>query len=174
MADIAFLLLIFFLVTTTIAADKGILRKLPAECPPGQICSEPLLERNVLRIIINEQQQIMIEDEIVSLEDVKDIAKEFIDNNGNGFCNYCHGKQSTEGSDSPKHAVVSLQHHTLTKYQVFIDVQDALTQAYHELRSDLAKSKYNKSPEALSDEELLFVKKAYPFILYEAKAFNGH
>ena len=49
MADIAFLLLIFFLVTTTISADKGINRKLPAECPPGQTCDTDINERNIFR-----------------------------------------------------------------------------------------------------------------------------
>ncbi len=79
MADIAFLLLIFFLVTTTISADKGILRKLPGECPPRVDCSVELLERNVLRIALNDNQEILIEDELASLEDVTILVKDFLE-----------------------------------------------------------------------------------------------
>ncbi len=173
MADIAFLLLIFFLVTTTISADKGILRKLPKDCPPGQICSEPLKERNVLRILINDNQEIMIEDDIVTLSEVKGLAKNFIDNNGNGTCEYCNGNQLDNSSTSPQNAVISLQHGAFTKYQLFIEVQDELTKAYYELREAYAKNIYNKSPEALSQEELKAVKDAYPFILSEAKTIRA-
>ena len=172
MADIAFLLLIFFLVTTTISTDKGILRKLPDPCPPNQICDTKQPERNVLRILVNDKQEIMVEDEIVELSEIKQIAKDFLDNNLDGTCDYCHGKQLPEASDNPKRAVISLQHHALTKYYVFIDVQDELTQAYYELREDYAKSKYNKSVEQLSKEELKTVKEAYPFILSEAKTIR--
>lgn len=173
MADIAFLLLIFFLVTTTISADKGILRKLPKLCPEGQTCGEKLLERNVLRILINDNQEIMIEDEIVSILEVKDLAKNFIDNNGNRTCEYCKGNQLDNSSTSPKNAVISIQHGTLTKYQLFIEVQDELTKAYYELREEYAKSVYNKSPYSLSQEEMKAVKDAYPFILSEAKTIRA-
>ncbi len=77
MADIAFLLLIFFLVTATISSDEGINRMLPRECPPGMDCTNPVNERNILRIMINNNNEVMIEDEIISVENLKDIAKTF-------------------------------------------------------------------------------------------------
>ena len=172
MADIAFLLLIFFLVTTTISSDKGILRKLPTPCSPNENCNTKEPERNVLRILVNDKQEIMIEDEIVDLTEVKQIAKDFLDNNLDGICNYCNGKQLLDASDNPKKAVISLQHHALTKYYVFINVQDELTQAYYELREEFAKAKYNKPVEKLSKEELREIKEAYPFILSEAKTIR--
>ncbi|WP_179347643.1 ExbD/TolR family protein [Winogradskyella pacifica] len=166
MADIAFLLLIFFLVTTTISADKGILRKLPPICDTAD-CIANIPERNLLRISMNENQEIMIEDAIVQLSDVKRIVETFIDNNGIGSCDFCEGNQSQESSDHPKVAVISLQHASLTKYERFISVQDEITKAYYDLRTRYAKEIYNKTPDQLTKTELADVQKAYPFIVSE-------
>lgn len=167
MADIAFLLLIFFLVTTTISADKGILRKLPSPCPPNTECTETILERNVFRIFLNENQQIMAEDKIVTIEDIKPLIIKFVDNNGALDCDYCEGDQIAESSDHPTKAVISLSHDALTKYDVFIGVQDEITKAFYELRERYAKIVYNKTPDQLTKEELKIVKKAYPFLVSE-------
>ncbi|WP_370104638.1 ExbD/TolR family protein, partial [Winogradskyella sp.] len=70
MADIAFLLLIFFLVTTTISADKGILRQLPSDCPNIEECIKDINERNLLRIELNHKQEIFIEGDVVTLNEV--------------------------------------------------------------------------------------------------------
>ncbi|MEM9679958.1 MAG: biopolymer transporter ExbD [Bacteroidota bacterium] len=169
MADIAFLLLIFFLVTTTISADKGILRKLPKPCPPGQICSTEIEEQNLLRILVNQNGEIMINDQQVNLDEVKEYAKRFLDNNGQKRCDYCNGEQSLDASDHPTEAVISLQTDALVKYDLFIKVQDELTLAYYELRQDYAQLKYGKSAESLIKSELDEVKAAYPFILSEAQ-----
>lgn len=168
MADIAFLLLIFFLVTTTISADKGMLRKLPAECdaPP---CIVDFNERNVFRIFINRNDEIMVEDKIINIGDLKDIAKAFIDNNGENACDYCNGEQLITSSDKPSEAVIFLKHDALTNYGAFILVQDEISKAYYDLRSNYAKKVLNKSSEELTKKELQVVKKAYPFILSEVK-----
>lgn len=167
MADIAFLLLIFFLITTTISADKGILRKLPGDCPPNQSCMDYVAERNLLRISLNSKQDIMIEDAIVEIEEVKDIVQNFVNNNGNATCDYCDGDQLSDLSDHPKSAVISLSHDALTTYELFINVQDEITKAYYTLRERYAKYKFNKSPELLTKKELENVKKAYPFMVSE-------
>tara|TARA_R100001369_G_scaffold92911_1_gene141375 strand:- start:570 stop:1139 length:570 start_codon:yes stop_codon:yes gene_type:complete len=167
MADIAFLLLIFFLVTTTISADKGILRKLPPPCEPGQDCTKNVLERNVLRIALNERQEIMIGKDVVAISEVQNLVKSFLDNNGDLQCTYCDGVQSLESSIHPTKAVISLSHDALTKYDVFISVQDEITKAYYDLRERYAKQVLNKTPDELSKEELAIVKKAYPFIVSE-------
>lgn len=169
MADIAFLLLIFFLITAAIPKDKGITRKLPAECPPGIICDSKIKEHNLLRIVINSNNDIMVEDANISITELKDIAKQFLDNNGDGSCNYCEGLKSDEASDNPKSAVISLQNDRETSYNQFIKVQDELTKVYFELRENYAKKVFNKLPEDLSKEELQKVKDAYPFILSEAE-----
>ncbi|MCA0153097.1 ExbD/TolR family protein [Winogradskyella vincentii] len=114
MADIAFLLLIFFLVTTTISADKGILRQLSAECPPGTNCKADIAERNLLRININAENEIMVKNEIVPIEKLKQFVIEFVDNNGSDSCGYCNGNKNEQSSDHPKKAVISLSHDALT------------------------------------------------------------
>lgn len=166
MADIAFLLLIFFLVTTTISADKGILRQLPPVCETGD-CTADIAERNLLHIAMNEKQEIMIENDIVELTEVKMIVESFIDNNGLNTCDYCEGKALSESSDHPDAAVISLSHDALTKYNAFVSVQDEITKAYYDLRTRYAKQAFNKTPDQLSKEELEHVKQAYPFKVSE-------
>jgi len=168
MADIAFLLLIFFLITTTISADKGILRKLPSICETG-VCTKDIHERNLLRIVLNDKQEIMIENDIVEVDEIESIVKAFVDNNGIDKCDYCEGLQSTESSDQPKYAVISLSHDALTKYELFITVQDEITKAYYDLRERYAMHAFNKKPEELTKDELETVRKAYPFIVSEVK-----
>ncbi|MBP0902348.1 ExbD/TolR family protein [Mariniflexile gromovii] len=148
MADIAFLLLIFFLVTATISSDEGINRVLPEECPPGIDCSSPIIERNVLKIIINNDDEIMIGNQIVPIEALKNTTKNFIDNNGDNTCGYCNGEKSSMASENPTKAVVSLQTGQQTSYKRFIEVQNELSKAYYELRK---------------------VKEAYPFTLIETE-----
>lgn len=167
MADIAFLLLIFFLVTTTISADKGILRQLPGDCPPNTNCVEHIEEPNLLRIALNNEQEIMIEDKLVDVSEIQSIVKAFVDNNKSNTCDYCEGEQSLESSDHPNKAVISLSHDDLTKYVVFIMVQDEITKAYYELRERYTKQTFKKTPDQLNKEELELVKKAYPFIVSE-------
>lgn len=169
MADIAFLLLIFFLITAAIPKDKGITRKLPAECPPGVICNVNIHENNLFRIVINSNNDIMVDDTIISITELKEITKQFLDNNGDDSCNYCNGIKSNKASDNPKKAVISLQNDRETSYNEFIKVQDELTKAYFELRKAYAKKVFNKSPEDLSENELQQVKDAYPFTLSEAE-----
>lgn len=166
MADIAFLLLIFFLVTTTIASDKGILRKLPLICESID-CIKDIHENNLLRIVLNDKQEIMIKDKLVNINEVQNLVQAFVDNNGFDKCDYCKGEQSIESSDHPKNAIISLNHDALTKYEFFINVQDEIAKAYYQLRANYAKEAFNKTPEQLTKVELEIIKKAYPFIVSE-------
>ncbi len=168
MADIAFLLLIFFLVTATISSDAGINRSLPPDCPALD-CNSVIKKHNILNILINNEDQIMIKDDIIAIDDLKAIVKGFIDNNGDGSCNYCHGMKATDASDNPMKAVVSLQNGKLTSYKQFITVQDELSKAYYELRSTYSLNVLKKPSDKLTKEALKQVKNAYPFILSEAE-----
>ncbi|OZV68445.1 ExbD/TolR family protein [Winogradskyella aurantia] len=172
MADIAFLLLMFFLVSTTISADKGILRKLPGECPSNEDCTKNRHERNILRIHLNYDQEIMIEDDVVEISDIRNRVKAFADNNGASYCSYCKGIKSSQFSDHPKDAVISLGFDTKTKYELFITVQDEITKAYYDLRAAYAERTFNKSPEELTHNELELVKKAYPLVISEVMVKN--
>ncbi|SDS42117.1 Biopolymer transport protein ExbD [Formosa sp. Hel1_31_208] len=169
MADIAFLLLIFFLVTAMIPDDNGIRRKLPPPCPPNTICNENYVkERNILEVRVNSKDALLVENSIISIEELKQIAKDFLDNNGDGSCSYCDGLMLVTSSDNPKAAVISLTNDKMTSYNFYIKVQDELTKAYFELRSVYAKSLFNKSADELSKNELNEVRAAYPFMLSEA------
>ncbi|WP_298535418.1 biopolymer transporter ExbD [uncultured Algibacter sp.] len=169
MADIAFLLLIFFLVTATISSDEGLNRLLPRPCPTGTDCSTDVNERNILRVVINGNDEIMIENEIVSIEDLKERTKTFLDNNGDGSCGYCNGDKNNISSDNPKEAIVSLQNSKQTTYKTFIAVQNELTKAYYELRQAYSLNKIGKVVDKLTETEMKQVKNAYPFILSEAE-----
>ncbi|WP_248722912.1 biopolymer transporter ExbD [Seonamhaeicola sp. ML3] len=169
MADIAFLLLIFFLVTATISTDVGINRLLPKPCPDGQDCSPPINERNILQVMINGKDQIMVEGNLVKLEELKDLAKDFLDNNGDNSCSYCHGEQLVSSSDNPGEAVISLQNMKQTTYKQYVAVQNELTKAYNELRNEYSINTFGKSKDNLTKVELKTVKDAYPFKLSEAE-----
>jgi biopolymer transport protein ExbD len=170
MADIAFLLLIFFLVTAAIPNDRGITRKLPPPCPSGTDCSDETISiRNILEIKINAKDELLVNNQIISIMDLKDTTKEFLDNNGDGSCEYCSGLKYITLSDNPKEAVISLNNHPNTSYNFYIGIQDQITKAYYELRRDYAIKVLNKSNKELTKEELRKVKKAYPFILSEVQ-----
>ena len=89
MADIAFLLLIFFLVTTTIEKDSGINRKLP---PIEELEEDVVIkQKNIFTVLLNGKDQLLVEDELMELKDLRSAAVEFLDNNGDKTCNYCKG-----------------------------------------------------------------------------------
>ena len=89
MADIAFLLLIFFLVTTTIEKDSGINRKLP---PIEELEEDVVIkQKNIFTVLLNGKDQLLVEDELMDLKDLRSAAVEFLDNNGDKTCNYCNG-----------------------------------------------------------------------------------
>ncbi|MCK0179313.1 biopolymer transporter ExbD [Flavobacteriaceae bacterium S0862] len=168
MADIAFLLLIFFLVTTTMANEKGIQRKLPSICNTLD-CKGEIYERNILRISLNGNQEIMVQNEIVTIENLKGIVKTFVDNNGDDSCTYCNGIKDASSSDNPSKAVVSLTSHPQSSYELFVDVQDELTKAYLELRKAYAIKVLGKSLDNLNENDMILLKKAYPFVISEVQ-----
>ena len=168
MANIAFLLLIFFLVSTTIPNDKGIVRKIPEPCPPGQKCDTEINERNLLSININKEGQLFVNEGITSYKDLKDIIKDFIDNNGDATCDYCKGNNVAAASDNPNKASISIKTHPKTPYKAFVTVQNELTAAYLELRKQYTESVLQKDVDNLTEEETKQVQQAYPFRISEA------
>ena len=133
MADIAFLLLIFFLVTTTIETNSGITTKLPPkidqETPPP-----PIKEKNVFLVLVNKNNQLLVEDQLMEVKDLREAAKQFLDNGGDGTCTWCKGAKNPESSDNPEKAVISLRNDRETSYKTYIAVQNELIAAYNDLR----------------------------------------
>ncbi|RED50528.1 ExbD/TolR family protein [Seonamhaeicola aphaedonensis] len=143
MADIAFLLLIFFLVTTTIEVDSGINRKLP----PMEESDEDVVikQKNIFTVLLNGKDQLLVEDELMELKDLRKAAVEFLDNGGDGSCNYCNGKKDPKSSDNPDKAIISLKNERETTYKTYIAVQNELVAAYNELRNIRAQNVHGKS-----------------------------
>lgn len=138
MADIAFLLLIFFLVTTTIEKDKGIARQLPP--PIEEELDVVIKQKNLFIVNVNKDDQLLVEDELMELSDLRQAAIDFLDNGGAPagspeFCNYCKGDRLPESSDNPQKAVISVQNDRLTSYKMYISVQNELVAAYNSLRN---------------------------------------
>jgi len=146
MADIAFLLLIFFLVTTTIETDTGINRKLP----PIEDSEEDVIikQKNIFTVLINGKDQLLVEDQLMELKDLRKAAVEFLDNGGgtgDDACSYCKGKKSPSSSDNPDKAIISLKNERETTYSRYISVQNELVAAYNQLRDRRAQELYGIS-----------------------------
>jgi len=135
MADIAFLLLIFFLVTTTIETDSGINRKLP---PTDEVVDPPIIkERNIFTVVVNKDNRLLVEEELMEISDLRQAAIAFLDNGGGKdeeACDYCQGKRDPSSSDNPEKAIISLKNDRETSYKVYIAVQNELVAAYNDLR----------------------------------------
>ena len=187
MADIAFLLLIFFLVTTTIETDTGLNRKLP---PIDEENVEPpiIKEKNIFTVSLNGKNQLLVEEELMELKDLRKAALEFLDNGGgtgNDACSYCKGKRDPASSDNPDKAIISLKNERETKYSTYISVQNELVAAYNILRDRRAEELYgvtltemekeynnSQSPQFKSDklkEKIDKVKIEYPQKLSEVQ-----
>jgi biopolymer transport protein ExbD len=121
MADIAFLLLIFFLVTTTINVDTGIGMVLPP--PLDEQTPPPVKERNMLKILVNEVGQLLIEDQPSAADRVLEEVKKHVTNNG-ADPNY---------SESPRQALISIKTSSQTPYRSYIEVLDRTWMAYFEI-----------------------------------------
>jgi biopolymer transport protein ExbD len=133
MADIAFLLLIFFLVTTTIEKDKGIARQLPPkqdEQPPVDI-----KEKNIFVVTVNKEDQILADNELMDIQDIRQAAISFLDNGGDGSCDYCKGEKDIDSSDNPEKAIITVKSDRETSYKTYIQVQNELVAAYNFLRN---------------------------------------
>ncbi len=177
MADIAFLLLIFFLVTTTMDVTSGINRKLPEKQPKNAPPPPKIKERNIFEVNINRDNKLFVEGNVMNIKDLREAARKFIDNGGGTItsgpdennCTYCEGDRDPESSDNPKKAVISLQNDRGTSYNTYIQVQNELVAAYTDLRNRYALKRFGKKFDDLSRANQKIVKNAYPQIISEAE-----
>lgn len=138
MADIAFLLLIFFLVTTSIETDVGLDRRLPRWDVDSTIVN--LSKKNILPILIDGDGKLLVDEKLIDLKDIREITIAFLDNGGADaedldYCDYCQGARNPIFSDSPIKAIVSLISNRETSYGDYISVQNELIGAYNYLRN---------------------------------------
>ncbi|MBR8534284.1 biopolymer transporter ExbD [Carboxylicivirga sediminis] len=174
MADIAFLLLIFFLVTTTMDTDTGLARLLPPPVEEEPEDTPPIKERNVFTVLINSQNQLLVEGRPMEIRDLTEATKEFILNPLDD--EKLPEKKEIEvellGVQEVTKGVISLQNDRDTEYQTYLMVQNELQRAYNELRDDLAKRKFGKAYEELEKEEQKAVREVFPQKISEAEPKN--
>lgn len=153
MADIAFLLLIFFLLVTTIDVDTGIGMVLPPK-PEEDVEPPPIQERNMLKILVNADGLVLMDEEPTAITEVKQKVKDFVSNNG----------EDPDLSDSPDKAIVSLKTDRQTPYRVYIDMLDEVMGAYAELRNQAAQERFGRSYEELDEdsEQYQQIRELYP------------
>ncbi len=188
MADIAFLLLIFFLVTTTMDTDAGLLRKLP---PPPEDVQDlekiDIKKRNIFEVLVNANDQLLAGGEYIAVTELREKAKEFIkgDPNNPDMPEYKNEDVPIFGNVPVSKQIISLQNDNGTSYQMYIKVQNELIAAYNEIRNERALKEFGKSYKELidlsssSDEtnnQLEAIKALYPQRISEAepKSIGGN
>ena len=163
MADIAFLLLIFFLVTTTMDVDTGLVRKLPAMPEEEEILDDSQIKaKNVYVVLVNSKDQLLVEDELMDISQLREGTKAFLDNWG----------KDPNLSDNPQKAIVSLQNDRGTSYEMYVSVQNELSAAYRELRDREAQKKFGVNYMELKGDNKKEIRKMFPEKISEAEPKN--
>ena len=157
MADIAFLLLIFFLVTTTIREDIGILVKLPVY--DESVTPTNVKDKNVLKIKINAANKLWVEGQEMDFGQLKEEVKTFISN----------PEKLETLPKKPSKAIVSLQNDRGTSYESYIKVYNEIKAAYSELREELSKKRFGIAYEDLDHQRSKIIRNEIPLILSEAE-----
>ena len=179
MADISFLLLIFFLVTTTMSVDKGLSRRLPPPLPPNMEKPDiDVKKRNIFIVLVNSNNQLLVQGEALDVKELREKAKTFI-------------KNETDDASLPeklpvevefdgikeqvlttKNHVISLQNDRGTQYQKYIEVQNELVAAYNELRNEMAQARFGMLYDELDENRQKAIQTIYPQKISEAEPKN--
>ncbi len=171
MSDISFLLLTFFLLTSSIDTDLGIARKLPPPLPPDAPKPE-IHDRNVFKVAVNFRDELQVQGKLADIADLREMAKEFLANPMND------PKKSEKeikeigllGPTPVSKGVVSLRNDRGTSYEMYIRVQNELTAAFRELRDELSEERFGVKFNDLSrDAEIEAIQKAIPLTISEAE-----
>ncbi len=178
MADIAFLLLIFFLVTTTMSVDKGLSRRLPPLNTNQEQQDTKINERNIFIVLINSHDQLLVQGELMDVKELKGKAKEFILNQANDIHKpelVAHEVEidgAMETFVTTKNHVISLQNDRGTTYSRYIEVQNELVAAYDEIRDDFSRSRFGMPYAELSADRQKSIQDIYPQKISEAEPKN--
>ncbi len=174
MADIAFLLLIFFLVTTTMDVDSGIYRKLPQMPDENQKAEVKVKERNVLVVLVNRNDLLSVGGELLDIKDLRPKVREFILNSKNS-------KDLPEkvikdipffGKQEVSKGIISLQNDRGTSYRMYIEIQNELAAAFNEVRDEKSLSKWGKVYDDLTIDQQGAIKQLIPMSISEAEPKN--
>ncbi len=171
MADIAFLLLIFFLVTTTMNVDTGLPRMLPPMPREKEEVDQDVNERNLLLVRINQSDRLMVGGTPIALSELRQKTREFL-TNPNNDPNLPERKVKNIpliGDYPVTEGVISLQNHRSTSYKTYLQVQNELVAALNELRNELSRQQFGKYFDKLSDDEKKAIQAAIPQRISEAE-----
>jgi biopolymer transport protein ExbD len=173
MADIAFMLLIFFITATSMDVDSGLERVLPQMPPENQEQDDtpPIKERNVFSVLLDANNRLMVEGELLRVEDLRERTKEFLTNPGNSE-NFPETKPTEIpliGNFEVSKGVISLRNDHGTQYGMYIAVQNELVAAVNEVRNELSTQKFGKKYAELTSEQQDAIREAIPSRISEAE-----
>ena len=174
-ADIAFIMLIFFLITSTMDVDSGIMRRLPPPLDPNEQ-AEDINKRNLFEVRINSQDLLWVKGQYMNVIDLKDATKLFIANKAND-----HNLSDKREVNIPllggvymaSRGIISLKNDRGTSYDMYVQVQNELAKAITELRNELSKEYFGVNFTDLIDQEKIeAIQKAIPVAISEAEPEN--
>ena len=177
MADISFLLLIFFLVTTSMDVNQGLARRLPAPIPPdAKVEDTDINKRNLFVVKINWENKLLVQGQEMDVRQLRAKAKEFIAN-ANDDPNMPRLFEEDFGQPFgtlkyTKEHVISVQNDAETQYQAYLEVQNELVAAYNELREECAQKYFHTAYAELDEEWQKKIQKIYPQKISEAEPKN--
>ena len=171
MADISFLLLIFFLVTTTMDVDSGITRRLPPPVEDPEM-DVKVKERNIMNVMINKYDKMLVNGKPGDIATLKDMTKEFITPRPND-----EKAPETEvkeiellGNVMLSKGVVSLKNDRGTSYLMYIKVQNELARAFNEVKDEMSMKYFGQHYADLTDQgKIDAINKAVPVRISEAE-----
>lgn len=153
MADVAFLLLIFFLVTTTVDADKGLGTYLPPYTEQKNTVVTPKLPRNVFNVLVNSDNKLLVRGEEMKLEDLRTNCVKFLTSNGT----------DPNLPEELAKAVVVIKNDRGTNYKTFLSVYSELKAAYATVNNTNAQAKFGKQYEDLTKAEKDALLEQFPY-----------
>ena len=171
MADISFLLLTFFLLTSSINSEQGIPRRLPPPATEETPLDVDVRKRNVLTVIVNFKDELLVNEEFVSIDQLKDRAKEFLENplNDENLPEKTVKYIDFMGDYPISKGVISLKNDQSTTYAMYVQVQNELQRAVNELRDKVASNYFGKKYDKLDTAMQRAVQTAIPMNISEAR-----
>ena len=170
-ADLAFLCLAFFMMTSSMDHDSGIIRRLPPPLPPNAEKPE-IRERNVLQVQVNMHDQLRVGGRFIDISELRGVTKEFLSNpfNDPNLSEQTERDIPNLGLVMTSKGVISLQNDMTTSYEMYIKVQNELTAAVNELRDALSRERFGVPFASLRNEDLrTAIQSAIPVPISEAE-----